>query len=77
MSDTAIAVTISAVFLAAYAALVVTAIVQVVCSKVISYPAAVVWVVAIVVFPLVGSLAWFFIGNKTTQIENSVRTAVR
>lgn len=77
MSDTAIAVTIAAVFLAAYAALVVTAIVQVVRSKTISYPAAVAWVVAIVVFPLVGSLAWFFIGNRTTHIENSVRTAVR
>lgn len=59
--------------LGAYAALVITALVKVVRCRAISGAAAIVWVVAILVVPLVASLAWFFVGGRTPAVERALR----
>ena len=77
MSDTAIAATVAALFLVIYAALVITAVVQVLRSTAIAQTSKIAWIVGIVIFPLIGSVAWFLLGDKTTRVENAIGTARR
>jgi len=77
MSDTTLAVAVAALVLVAYAAFVVTAVVQVVRSAVIARASKLAWLVVLVVVPLLGSVAWFLVGDRTPQLETALRTAGR
>jgi len=77
MSDTTLAVAVAALVLVAYAAFVVTAVVQVVRSAVIARASKLAWLVVLVVVPLLGSVAWFLVGDRTLQLEAALRTAGR
>jgi len=77
MSDTTLAVAVAALVLVAYAAFVVTAVVQVVRSAVIARSSKLVWLVALVFVPLLGSVAWFLVGDRTPQLEAALRAAGR
>ena len=77
MSDTALAVAVATLFLTAYAALVVTAVVQVLRSPMIATSWKIGWVAGVLIAPLVGSVAWFLVGNKTSQLESALGTAGR
>ena len=75
MSDTALAVAVAALFLAACAALVITAVVQVLRSSTIASSSKIAWLVGIVIVPLIGSVAWFLVGDKTPQLESALAMA--
>ena len=77
MYDTTLAVAVAALVLVAYAAFVVTAVVQVVRSAVIARSSKLVWLVALVFVPLLGSVAWFLVGDRTPQLEAALRAAGR
>ena len=77
MSDTILAVAVAGLVLVAYAAFVVTAVVQVVWSAVIARASKLAWLVALVVVPLLGAIAWFLVGDRTPQLETALRTAGR
>lgn len=77
MSDTILAVAVAGLVLVAYAALVVTALVQVVRSAVIARSSKLVWLVALVFVPLLGSVAWFLVGDRTPQLEAALRATGR
>ena len=77
MSDTTLAVAVAALVLVAYAAFVVTAVVQVVRSAVVARASKLAWLVVLVVVPLLGSVAWFLVGDRTPQLETALRTAGR
>jgi hypothetical protein len=69
--DTAIGFAIGGAFFLAYAALVITALVQVFRDKSLKEWPRIIWVVGILVFPIIGSLAWFFLGHKTSQVAKT------
>jgi hypothetical protein len=59
-------------FLAGYAAFIVTAVIQVLRRKQILGTSRVIWIVGIFAFPLIGSLAWYFFGDRTNDVERFV-----
>jgi hypothetical protein len=63
--------------LAAWLAFIVIAAVQIVRSSQMEYVSKVLWVAALVVFPLLGVLAWYAFGDRTRRIESAVSTHVR
>ena len=54
----------------AYAALIVTALIGVIRSRELTTASRVVWVAAIVAFPVFGTIAWYWIGHRTGDVEN-------
>ena len=73
-SDTAIAYVVSGVCLAVYAALVITALMQVFRSGSLKEVSRILWIVGIVIFPIIGSLAWFALGHRTPRSERAAST---
>lgn len=63
--------------LAAWLTFIVIAAVQIVRSSQMEYVSKVLWIAALVVFPLLGVLAWYAFGDRTRRIENAVSTHVR
>ena len=72
MSDALIAGAVVAPLAIAYVALVVTAIVQVVRDRALAGLARDLWVVALVVFPVFGAIAWYGIGHRTADAQRAV-----
>ncbi|MDQ1583673.1 MAG: hypothetical protein QOF36_1727 [Microbacteriaceae bacterium] len=69
-----VANTMIAVGFAAIAALltfVIIAIAQAVRAD-IGYPYTVMWVAAIVLFPVVGPIAWYLLGDRTRALERAI-----
>ena len=66
--DTLIGLTVGGAFLLAYAALVVTALLQVLRDDGISEWPRIAWIASLLLFPFVGSLVWLFLGHKTSGI---------
>ncbi|QIS42350.1 hypothetical protein GW571_09490 [Clavibacter capsici] len=71
MSDTLIAGAVVAPLAVAYVALAVTALVQVVRDRAMTGLARDIWVVAIVVLPVLGAIAWFGVGHRTTDAQRA------
>jgi hypothetical protein len=60
-----------------YVSLVVTSLVQVVRSRTIETLARVGWVLAIIAFPLFGTMAWFLVGHKTKSVLDQLSPHAR
>ncbi|OUE27889.1 PLDc N-terminal domain-containing protein [Clavibacter michiganensis] len=72
MSDALIAGAVVAPLVIAYVALIVTAIVQVVRDGSLAGLARDLWVVALVVVPVFGAIAWFAVGHRTADAQRAV-----
>ncbi|MFT2751099.1 PLDc N-terminal domain-containing protein [Clavibacter sp. Sh2088] len=72
MSDALIAGAVVAPLVIAYVALAVAALVQVVRDRSLAAIARDLWVVAVIVFPVLGAIAWFAIGHRTTDAQRAV-----
>ncbi|ARC58113.1 Cardiolipin synthase A [Frondihabitans sp. 762G35] len=68
------AVVVTAIVLIAYALFVVIAFVRAYRDRGISETARLVWLVGIVLMPFLGPLAWYLVGDRTSAIENRLRT---
>lgn len=73
MSDTAIATVVAGLFLAAYAAFVIAAVVQVARSTGIARASKTAWIAGIVLVPLLGTVAWLLLGHRTPRVEDALR----
>ncbi|MGN6427600.1 MAG: PLDc N-terminal domain-containing protein [Leifsonia sp.] len=65
------------VALAAWLTFIVIAAVQVVRSSRMEYASKLLWIAALVVFPLPGVVAWYAVGDRTRRIENAVHSRFR
>jgi hypothetical protein len=72
MSDALIAGAVVAPLALAYVALVAAALVQVVRDRSLAGLARDLWVVAIVLFPVLGAIAWFGVGHRTGGAQRRV-----
>ncbi|WP_052129282.1 PLDc N-terminal domain-containing protein [Clavibacter michiganensis] len=72
MSDALIAGAVVAPLAIAYVALVVTALVQVVRDRALTGLARDLWVVAIVILPVLGAIAWFGVGHRTADAQRAL-----
>ncbi|WP_349865480.1 PLDc N-terminal domain-containing protein [Leifsonia sp. WHRI 6310E] len=63
--------------LAAWLTFVVIAAVQIIRSRQMEYWSKVLWVAALVIFPLLGVLAWYAVGDRTQRVERAVTSHVR
>ncbi|WP_440694356.1 PLDc N-terminal domain-containing protein [Clavibacter nebraskensis] len=72
MTDALIAGAVVVPLVIAYVALAVAAIVQVVRDRGLTGLARDLWVAAVVVFPVLGAIAWFAIGDRTTDAQRAV-----
>jgi drug/metabolite transporter (DMT)-like permease len=64
------------VALAAWLTFVVIAIAQVARARNIEYLTKVLWVAGIVIFPLIGTIAWYLFGDRTRELERAVRAHI-
>ncbi|MBO1741603.1 PLDc N-terminal domain-containing protein [Leifsonia sp. TF02-11] len=65
------------VALAAWLTFIVIAAVQIVRSSQMEYWSKVLWIVALVLFPLLGVLCWYAFGDRTRHVENTITTHLR
>ncbi|PPF87701.1 hypothetical protein C5C03_09565 [Clavibacter michiganensis] len=72
MSDALIAGIVVVPLAIAYVALVVAAIVQVVRDRALAGLVRDLWVLGIVLAPIVGALAWFAVGRRTSEAQRAV-----
>jgi hypothetical protein len=72
MSDALVAGAVVAPLVIAYVALVVTALVQVVRDRALAGLARDLWILGIVLFPMLGAIAWFGIGHRTPDAQRAV-----
>jgi hypothetical protein len=72
MSDAIIAGAVAAPIAIAYVALVVAAVLQIVRDRALAGLARDPWVVAVVVVPVLGALAWFGVGHRTAAAQRAV-----
>ncbi|AWF98031.1 PLDc N-terminal domain-containing protein [Clavibacter michiganensis] len=72
MSDALIAGAVAAPIAIAHVALVVAAVLQIVRDRALAGLARDLWVVAAVVFPIFGAIAWFGIGHRTAAAQRAV-----
>ncbi|CCE75863.1 PLDc N-terminal domain-containing protein [Clavibacter nebraskensis] len=72
MSDALIAGAVAAPIAIVYVTLVVAAVLQIVRDRALGGLARDLWVVAVVVFPVLGALAWFGAGHRTTAAQRAV-----
>ncbi|KDP89867.1 MULTISPECIES: PLDc N-terminal domain-containing protein [Clavibacter] len=72
MSDALVAGAVVAPLAIAYVALVVTALVQVVRDRALTGLARDLWIIGIVLFPMIGAIAWFGIGHRTPEAQRAV-----
>jgi len=72
MPDALIAGVVAAPLAIAYVALVVAAVLQIVRERALAGLARDIWVVAVVLFPVVGALAWFGVGHRTAAARRAL-----
>ena len=65
------------VALAAWLTFIVIAAVQIVRSSRMEYTSKVLWIAALIIFPLIGVLCWYAFGDRTRRIENAVSSHLR
>lgn len=63
--------------LAAWSVFIVIAAVQIIRSSEMGYGMKSTWVATLVMFPLLGVIAWYAFGDRTRQIENTVTAHLR
>jgi hypothetical protein len=64
---------VGVVALLAYVSLVVVSLVQVIRSRSLETLPRVGWVLAVLAFPLFGTMAWFLFGDKTNNLLDRLR----
>jgi hypothetical protein len=72
VSDALIAGAVVVPLAVAYVALIVTALVQVVRDRALAGLARDLWILAIVLAPVVGTLAWYAVGHRTADAQRAV-----
>ncbi|AGW41433.1 hypothetical protein O159_13640 [Leifsonia xyli subsp. cynodontis DSM 46306] len=63
--------------LAAWLVFIVIAAVQIIRSSEMGYWTKLIWVAALVIFPLLGVIAWYAFGDRTRRIQNTVTAHLR
>ena len=72
MSDALVAGAVVGPLAIAYVALVAVAVLQIVREGALSGLARDLWVVAVVVFPVFGAIAWFGVGHRTADAQRAI-----
>jgi len=72
MTDAAIGGAVVLPLLLAYVALVGAALLQVVRDRQLSGLARDLWIVAIVLLPVLGTIAWFGVGHRTAEAARTI-----
>lgn len=70
-------VSVGFVALAAWLTFIVIAAVQIVRSCQMAYWSKVLWIAALVFFPLLGVLCWYAFGDRTRRVENTISAHLR
>lgn len=73
MSDALIGGVVVAPLALAYVALIVTALVQVVRDRTLAGLSRDLWIAALVLMPVVGAIAWYGVGHRTTDAQRAVQ----
>ena len=71
-----VVIVVGFVALAAWLAFVVIAIIQVMRAVNIQYLFKVLWVAALIIFPVIGTIVWYLFGYRTPELERAVRAHI-
>ncbi|PJJ65078.1 PLDc N-terminal domain-containing protein [Compostimonas suwonensis] len=74
---TVIWITVAAVAGAALVGFIVFALVDVLRTTTISSAARLIWAAVVVLAPLLGTAAWYLVGQRTPELERSLRAFAR